>query len=255
MTAPAASGTVVPGGRQREELLAELRAAASARELLARAAALLHPRLALATAFGRESIVLVSMLAEVFPGARIFAIDTGRLPEETYEVAERVRERFGVAIEWHFPERASVEEQERRQGLFSFRRGLEARRECCRIRKVEPLGRALAGLDGWISGRRASQGVTRSRVEAVALDEAHGGLIKLDPLAGWTAGEVAEYIRAHDLPYNRLHDQGYPSVGCAPCTRPVQAGDDERAGRWWWERPEHKECGLHLPSQLHGSGI
>jgi phosphoadenosine phosphosulfate reductase len=238
-----------------EGTLAELRAARSPEELLGRAVALLHPRLALATAFGRESIVIISMLAEIRRDVRIFAIDTGRLPEETYELAERVRERFGVAIEWHFPDRRLVETLEREQGLFSFRGSLQARKECCRVRKVEPLGRALAGLDAWISGRRASQGATRAGLATVEVDAGHGGLIKLNPLAGWSAQAVLEYMRSHELPYNRLHDLGYPSIGCAPCTRPVQAGDDERAGRWWWETAEHKECGLHLPGQLHGSGI
>jgi len=242
-------------GEERVAILAELSAAASAPELLANAVNLLHPRLAVATAFGRESIVVISMLAEIRPDVRIFAIDTGRLNEETYEVAEKVRERFGVAIEWHFPDRVLVEALEREQGLFSFRRSLEARQECCRVRKVEPLGRALAGLDAWISGRRASQGVTRANLRAVEEDRGHGGIIKLNPLAGWSAQRVLDYARAHDLPYNRLHDLGYPSIGCAPCTRAVQAGDDERAGRWWWEAAEHKECGLHLPGRIQGFGI
>ena len=240
---------------ERDEVVAELRAAASPEDLLARAVALLHPRLALATAFGRESIVIISLLVEIRPDVRVFAIDTGRLDEETYEVAERVRERFGVAIEWYFPERAQVETLEREQGLFSFRSCLEARRECCRIRKVEPLGRALAGLDAWISGRRASQGVTRAGLQTVEVDQGHGGLIKLNPLAGWSAQQVLDYVRGCGLPYNRLHDRGYPSIGCAPCTRAVAPGEDERAGRWWWEEPEHKECGLHLAGRHVGAGI
>lgn len=237
------------------EVLEELRAARSPTELLAKSVALFHPRLALATAFGRESIVIIALLAEIRPDVRVFAIDTGRLNEETFEVAERVRERFGVAIEWHFPDRLLVEALERRAGLYSFRGSLEARKECCRIRKVDPLRRALAGLDAWICGRRASQGATRARLSAVEVDRGHGDLIKLNPLAGWSARQVHDYIRGHDLPYNRLHDSGYPSIGCAPCTRAVQAGDDERAGRWWWEAAEHKECGLHLPVEPQGSGI
>jgi phosphoadenosine phosphosulfate reductase len=204
-----------------------------------------HPDIALASSFSREDIVLIAMMADILPEPRIFALDTGRLHEETYEAADAVRRKLGVRIEWHFPERAAVEEMERNKGLFSFRESLENRHECCRIRKVDPLSRALSGLRAWLTGQRREQAVTRRSLSVLEVDEAHGKILKLNPLAGWTEGDVEEYVRKRGLPVNRLHDMGYPSIGCAPCTRPVAPGEDPRAGRWWWERPEHKECGLH----------
>ena len=204
-----------------------------------------HPDIALASSFSMEDIVLIAMMADILPDARIFALDTGRLHEETYEAAEAVRRKMGVRIEWYFPDRAAVEELERDKGLFSFRESLENRHECCRIRKVEPLSRALSGLRAWMTGQRREQAVTRRNLPVVEIDDGHGKILKLNPLAGWTEHEVREYVRKRGLPVNRLHDMGYPSIGCAPCTRPVAPGEDPRAGRWWWERPEHKECGLH----------
>jgi phosphoadenosine phosphosulfate reductase len=204
-----------------------------------------HPDIALASSFGMEDIVLIAMMADILPGARVFALDTGRLHEETYEAAEAVRRKLGVRIEWRFPDRAAVEELERSKGLYSFRESLENRHECCRIRKVEPLSRALSGLRAWVTGQRREQAVTRRNLPVVEIDEAHGMILKLNPLAGWTEQQVGEYVRKRGLPVNRLHDMGYPSIGCAPCTRPVAPGEDPRAGRWWWESPEHKECGLH----------
>lgn len=203
-------------------------------------------RIALASSFGAEDVVLVDMLARVAPGARIFAIDTGRLPEATYEVMERVRERYGAAVEVYYPQRELVEHLEREAGFYSFRQSLEARHECCNIRKVEPLGRALAELDAWITGLRREQSVTRHEVGVVERDGGHGGIVKLNPLADWSDAQVWDYIRRHDVPYNRLHDEGYPSIGCAPCTRAVAPGEHPRAGRWWWEQPAQKECGLHV---------
>jgi phosphoadenosine phosphosulfate reductase len=204
-----------------------------------------HPRIALASSFSREDIALVAMMAAIRHDVRVFALDTGRLHEETYQVAEEVRIRLGVRIEWQFPDRAAVEELERNKGLYSFRESLENRHECCRIRKVEPLGRALSGLRAWVTGQRREQGLTRANLQVIEVDEGHGGILKLNPLAGWNDERVHAYIREHGIPYNRLHDRGYPSIGCAPCTRAVASGEDPRAGRWWWEHPEHKECGLH----------
>ena len=205
-----------------------------------------HPDIALASSFGMEDIVLIAMMADIRPDVRIFALDTGRLHEETYEVAEAVRRKLGVRIEWYFPSRAAVEELERSKGLFSFRESLENRHECCRIRKVEPLSRALSGLRAWVTGQRKEQAVTRRSLPVLEVDEAHGKILKLNPLAGWTEQEVREYVRKRGLPVNRLHGMGYPSIGCAPCTRAIKPGEDFRAGRWWWERPEQKECGLHV---------
>lgn len=200
---------------------------------------------ALACSFSVEDLVIIDLLRQIAPETRIFALDTGRLNEETYEVAEAVRERYGVSIDWYFPERAAVEQLEREKGLFSFRESLENRHECCRIRKVEPLGRALAGLSGWITGLRSEQSVTRAALAPLEIDEAHGGIIKINPLAAWSEAQVWEYAKQQRIPVNRLHSQGYPSIGCAPCTRAIQPGEQARAGRWWWENPEHKECGLH----------
>ena len=207
------------------------------------------PRLGLASSFGAEDVVLIDMLSKLEPPTRIFTLDTGRLPEETYDVMERIRERYKVAIESYFPVREAVEELERERGFYSFRRSVEERKFCCNIRKVEPLGRALAGLDAWITGLRREQALTRTGVEPVEIDEAHGSIVKLNPLAGWTEQDVWAYIHERHVPYNALHDRGYPSIGCAPCTRAVKPGEDIRAGRWWWENPTTKECGLHLGSE------
>jgi len=217
-------------------------------ETLAWAVSTFCERVALASSFGAEDVALVDMLARTARRPRIFAIDTGRLPEATYEVMDQVRERYGVTIEVYYPEREAVERLERQEGFYSFRRSLEARRECCNIRKVAPLGRALAGLEAWITGLRQEQSVTRSAVQALEIDHAHDGIIKINPLVGWGERQVWDYIRRHDVPYNRLHDAGYPSIGCDPCTRAVEPGEHPRAGRWWWEDPAHKECGLHAPS-------
>jgi len=210
-------------------------------------------RVALASSFGAEDVVLVDMLVRLGSRPRVFAIDTGRLHEATYEVMDRIRERYNLAIEVYFPRSEAVERLEREKGLYSFRRSLEARHVCCAIRKVEPLKRALSELDAWITGLRREQSVTRTEVRIVDRDEAHGGIVKINPLAEWTEQQVWHYIRQHDVPYNRLHDEGFPSIGCEPCTRAVKPGEHPRAGRWWWESPEHKECGLHaLQARLTG---
>lgn len=205
-------------------------------------------RIALASSFGAEDVVLIDMLARLGSSPRVFAIDTGRLHEATYEVMERIRERYGLAIEVYFPRGEAVERLEREEGFYSFRGSLEARHACCAIRKVEPLKRALSSLDAWITGLRREQNVTRSELLVVARDESNGGLVKVNPLSDWTWDDVWGHIRRHKVPYNHLHDDGFPSIGCAPCTRAVKFGEHPRAGRWWWESPEHKECGLHLPA-------
>ena len=219
---------------------------ADAGAVVARALELYHPAVALASSFSMEDCILMDLLARRRKDARVFALDTGRLNPETYECAEAMAARCGLRVEWFFPQREPVEALERGKGLFSFRESVENRRECCGIRKVEPLGRALAGLNAWITGLRRGQGVTRNDLRVVEPDAAHGDIAKISPLAGWTFDRVKAYVREHKLPYNRLYDQGYTSIGCAPCTRALRPGEDERAGRWWWESPDHKECGLHL---------
>ncbi|HEY3523766.1 MAG TPA: phosphoadenylyl-sulfate reductase [Candidatus Limnocylindrales bacterium] len=203
-------------------------------------------RLALSTSFGLEGLVILDLLLGLEPRARVFTLDTGRLPEETYELMERVRARYGIEIEVFAPEAHDVEAMVRTRGPNLFYGSFEDRLRCCEVRKVRPLRRALAGLDGWIVGLRRDQAPTRSATPKVSLDLEHGLIWKVAPLADWTADEVWTYVRAHDLPYNALHDRGYPSIGCAPCTRAVEAGGDPRSGRWWWEGPEARECGIHV---------
>jgi phosphoadenosine phosphosulfate reductase len=202
-------------------------------------------RVALASSFGAEDVALIDMLTRLSRQPRIFVLDTGRLHEATYEVMERIRDRYGIELEIYFPQREAVERLEREEGFYSFRRTLEARHACCFIRKVEPLGRAVSGLKAWITGMRREQSVTRTQAVVVEDDRLHPGVVKVNPLIDWTTEQVWEYIRRYDVPYNALHDMGYPSIGCEPCTRAVQAGEHPRAGRWWWEEPEQKECGLH----------
>src|SRR5262245_51854150 len=204
------------------------------------------PRLALASSFGAEDVVLIDMLARVDRTARIFALDTGRLPAETYATMDAVRDRYGVVVEVLFPRHEAVESLVRERGVNLFYRSVDDRRRCCGVRKVEPLGRALTELDAWITGLRREQAVTRALVRKAEVDAEHRGIVKVNPLADWSWAQVWAYIRAHDVPYNPLHDQGYPSIGCAPCTRPIAPGENLRAGRWWWEQdPTAKECGLH----------
>jgi phosphoadenosine phosphosulfate reductase len=205
-------------------------------------------RLAIASSFSIEDCVVIDMAMKAAPkDVRVFALDTGRLPDETYMTAERVRMKYGIEIAWYFPQRAAVENLIRVKGLYSFRDSLDNRHECCGIRKVEPLGRALAGLEAWMTGLRNEQSVTRTDTPEVEIDHAHGDIVKVNPLVRWTMEEVRAYAKEHRVPIHPLHDRGYPSIGCAPCTRAIQPGEHPRAGRWWWEDPENKECGLHLP--------
>lgn len=214
-------------------------------EILQKGLACIDGSVALASSFSMEDIVLIDMLQQLERDVRIFAIDTGRLNEETLEIAETIRLRYDLEIDWYFPDRQAVEQLERSKGLFSFRESLENRQQCCRIRKVEPLRHALRGLGGWITGQRREHGTTRRNLPAIEIDQSNGNIVKLNPLAFWSAEQVKDYIKLHRLPINRLHHMGYHSIGCAPCSRAVQPGEDARAGRWWWENPEHKECGLH----------
>jgi phosphoadenosine phosphosulfate reductase len=199
----------------------------------------------LASSFGAEDVVLIDIVSRVAPQIRLFTLDTGRLHDETYEVMERVRVRYAnVPIQTMFPKRDAVELLVREKGFYSFRDSVDNRRECCAIRKVEPLKRALSDAKAWMTGLRRDQSVTRTETEAVEWDEGNG-MLKVNPLVDWTNDDVWAYVKANKVPYNALHDQGFPSIGCAPCTRAIKPGEDIRAGRWWWENPEYKECGLH----------
>jgi phosphoadenosine phosphosulfate reductase len=202
-------------------------------------------KLAIASSFSIEDCVVIDMACRLDAKVRVFALDTGRLPDETYMTAERVRAKYDVEIEWQFPDRAAVETLERTKGLYSFRDSLDNRHECCGIRKVEPLGRALAGLDAWVTGLRREQSVTRTDTPELEVDDNHGGMCKVNPIIAWSEAQVRGYANELRVPIHPLHDRGYPSIGCAPCTRAVAPGEHARAGRWWWENPENKECGLH----------
>ena len=206
-------------------------------------------KVALASSFGAEDVVLIDLMSNIDKNANIFTLDTKRLHKETYESAERIKKKYGVKIKAYFPDKKKVEELERTKGLFSFRESIENRKECCNIRKVEPLKRALAGLDAWITGLRKDQVVTRANIHKIEIDEAHNKIIKFNPLADWTEKQVWSYIKKNDVPYNKLHDKSFPSIGCEPCTRAVKPGEDFRAGRWWWEKPEKRECGLHISDE------
>jgi thioredoxin-dependent adenylylsulfate APS reductase len=203
-------------------------------------------RLALATSLGPESIVILDLLSDMDAWPRIVTMDTGRLPEQTHRLMDRVQDRFGVEIEVLKPDPDAVEEMTRERGPDLFFRSLDDRLRCCDVRKVEPLRLALRGVDGWITGLRREQSSTRWKTPKISLDFEHGLIWKVNPLADWSGERVWHYIRKRDLPYNTLHDMGYPSVGCAPCSRAVPPGADPRSGRWWWEAPESRECGLHV---------
>ncbi|MEM4311159.1 MAG: phosphoadenylyl-sulfate reductase [Nitrososphaerales archaeon] len=204
-----------------------------------------HPRIAFASSFGAEDVVIIDMLYKINPEARVFTLDTGRLPQETYDVMDKIREIYKIKIDVYFPNNAEVERMVREHGLNLFYKSVELRKLCCEVRKVEPLKRALSNLDAWITGIRREQLYTRAKVKKIEVDFVHNGIVKVNPLADWSWEDVWKYITANKVPYNKLHDKGYPSIGCLPCTRAIKEGEDFRAGRWWWEREAHKECGLH----------
>lgn len=201
-------------------------------------------RATFSTSLGLEDQVLIHLLAQHAPAVRIFTLDTGRLFEETYRTLAATREQLGVNIQVMYPDTSAVQELVSSQGPYSFYTSLEARKQCCYIRKVEPLKRALQGAELWITGIRAEQNAHRNDLPQVEWDEGNQ-LLKYHPLLHWTEADVRAHLKAHNVPYNVLHDRGFPSIGCAPCTRAIKPGEDPRAGRWWWERGSTQECGLH----------
>jgi phosphoadenosine phosphosulfate reductase len=204
-------------------------------------------KIALASSFGAEDVVIIDMMTKIDPHkTKVFTLDTGRLNQETYDVMDAIRAKYGIQIEVYFPDQFDVEEMVRTRGMNLMYGSVANRKTCCEIRKVRPLNRALMKLDGWITGLRRDQVVTRTSTKKVELDGSHGGIVKLNPLADWTSDMVWDYVRKKSIPYNKLHDMGYPSIGCEPCTRAVAPGEDPRAGRWWWESASNKECGLHF---------
>jgi len=203
---------------------------------------------AFASSFGAEDMVLLDLIVRFAPGIEIFTLDTGRLPEETYALMNKIAERYGVKVRVYFPEAREVEEYVAQHGPNAFYESVELRKSCCHMRKVEPLKRALKDKKAWVTGMRREQSVTRGATPESEFDKDHG-LHKFNPLYDWAEKEVWAYIRANNVPYNALHDKGYASIGCAPCTRAITPGEDLRAGRWWWEDAQNKECGLHRKSE------
>lgn len=201
-------------------------------------------RIALASSLGLEDQVLTDMLVRIDSNARIFTIDTGRLFPETYGLIDRTNRRYNIHLEVYFPAHSSVEAYATKNGINAFYESVEQRKRCCQVRKIEPLLRAFSTLDAWICGLRKEQSVTRTDARLVGWDEANQ-LLKVNPLVDWTEEQLWHYIETNRVPFNALHKKNFPSIGCQPCTRAVAPGESIRSGRWWWENPEHKECGLH----------
>ncbi len=204
-----------------------------------------YPRVVIVASFQAESSVLIDMASRIRPDVHVLTLDTGRLPQETHDMIDRVRERYAIDVQVVTPDAADLQEMVGRHGVNLFYRSPEGRRLCCDVRKSRPLARALHGYDAWVTGVRRQQAATRSTTSIVANDPEHPGLTRIAPLATWSKDQVWAYIRENDLPYHSLYERGYTSIGCEPCTRATTAGKDERADRWWWEHDEVKECSLH----------
>ncbi|HEY4027804.1 MAG TPA: phosphoadenylyl-sulfate reductase [Candidatus Dormibacteraeota bacterium] len=203
-------------------------------------------RVAIVASFQAESSVLIHMAAAIVERPEVVTLDTGRLPEETYEVMDRIQRRYPIHLHVQTPDPDEIAELMAAGGPNLFRESVELRRRCCEVRKKLPLERALSGFDAWVTGLRRDQSGERARTPIVQADAANGGMAKIAPLAAWSRQRVWDYIREHELDYHELYERGYASIGCAPCTRAISSGEDERAGRWWWEQSESKECGLHV---------
>jgi phosphoadenosine phosphosulfate reductase len=198
----------------------------------------------LSTSLGYEDQVLTKMLSTIGEEAKVITLDTGRLFPETYDLIDRTANKYGVNIEVFFPDSEKVESMVKEKGINLFYDSIENRKLCCQIRKLDPLARALKGMKGWITGLRKDQSVTRTDMQLVEWDD-NNNMIKINPLINWTEKNVIDYIDEHNIPFNPLHKKGFASIGCQPCTRAIEPDEDIRAGRWWWENPETKECGLH----------
>jgi len=201
-------------------------------------------KVALSTSLGLEDQVLTEMVASIDSSTKIFTLDTGRLFPETYDLIDRTSKKYGISIDVYFPNTKEVEEMVNTKGINLFYDSIENRKLCCNLRKLVPLARAMNGLDGWITGLRRDQSVTRTEMQLIEWDE-NNNMLKINPLINWTVNDVMGYIEAKRIPYNSLHDKGFASIGCQPCTRAIEPDENIRAGRWWWEDPESKECGLH----------
>ena len=218
----------------------------SPEDILAWASGNLGRSVALATSFQVQGMVVLDMFAKADPEARIFTLDTGRLHSHTYDVMDKTREKYNINIEVLFPDTAEVEEMVSSRGVNLFYKSVENRRLCCQVRKTNPLNGYLKTLDAWITSIRADQTEQRAESSKFEIDYLHGRMLKINPILDWTIDQVWDYVTKNDVPYNKLHDMGYPSIGCAPCTRAVEEGEDPRAGRWWWEQDSDKECGIHF---------
>jgi len=213
-------------------------------QILEKALSLFGNKITFATSLGAEDQVITCLISKIDKSANIFTLDTGRVFPETYDLLHRTISRYELNIKSYYPDTAQVEEMVNTKGINLFYESIENRKLCCHVRKIVPLRRALQGMEAWITGLRREQSVTRTDLNIVEWDAANG-LIKINPLLDWTEDQVWEYIGKNNIPYNKLHDQGFPSIGCQPCTRAIEKGEDLRAGRWWWELPDSKECGLH----------
>jgi len=229
---------------QNIDLLNEQWAGLSAQEILTKALELFGNKITFATSLGAEDQVITFLISKTAKSANIITLDTGRVFPETYDLLHRTANRYGIAIKSFYPDTTQVEEMVNSKGINLFYESIENRKLCCHVRKIVPLRRALQGNDAWITGLRREQSVTRTDLKIVEWD-ASNGLIKINPLLEWSEAQVWDFIKSNDIPYNKLHDQGFPSIGCQPCTRAIEKGEDLRAGRWWWEMPDSKECGLH----------
>ncbi len=217
---------------------------ATPKEVISYFADLYKGRIALASSLGAEDQVLTEMICSIDKTINIFTLDTGRLFPESYQLIDDTNKKYVINIDIYFPDSAKVEQMVKTKGVNLFYDSVENRKQCCNVRKIELLKRAMCKLDIWICGLRKDQSITRFSSKLVEWDDANG-LIKINPLINWTEKQVWDYIKQKNIPYNTLHDKGFPSIGCQPCTRAIEKGEDVRAGRWWWEMPEHKECGLH----------
>jgi phosphoadenosine phosphosulfate reductase len=203
-------------------------------------------KMVLASSFGAEDVILIDMMCKINRNlTRVFTLDTGRLNQETYDLIDKIRKKYEIIVDVYFPNASDIEKMVATKGMNLMYDSIENRKLCCNLRKIEPLKRALKQFDCWITGLRREQTVTRNKILKIEVDSLNNNIIKLNPLADWTNDEIWKYINENEIPYNELHDKGYPSIGCEPCTRAIKKGEDPRAGRWWWENDVHKECGLH----------
>jgi thioredoxin-dependent adenylylsulfate APS reductase len=218
----------------------------SAEQVLRFALEKYHPRIALSNSLQTEDMVVLDIAWRMQPQVRVFTLDTGRLHQETYDMMDRVRDHYGIKLEVLFPDAGDVQKMVAAKGQNLFYESVENRHECCAVRKVKPLQKMLAGLDAWVTGLRRDQWASRTNVQKVEVDAANGGILKFNPIADWTQQMLDDYVKLHNVPRHQLYSKGYTSIGCLPCTRATKPGENPRAGRWWWEQDDQKECGLHV---------